>query len=978
MKKVFCSSVFALLCVFFLAQANTTSDYRGFVIHKSVDIPESHCTLVELEHTKTGLQVVHIQNDDPENFFAICFRTHPTKSHGVPHILEHSTIQGSKKFPVSNVFTHMNKRSFATFMNALTGHDLTMYPAATQNEDDFYNLLDVYSDAVFHPLLKPETFAQEGWRLEFETFDDPTTDLVYKGVVYNEMKGHLTSHHVRLVREITARLLPDVRGDVFAGGDPKNIPELTYDEFVQFHKDNYHLGNSLYYFYGNLPLEKHLDFLVDTVIGNQSEKSNSLPPVRELQPRFTTSRHYEIPYPVTDSTQDKTVVGVSYLTTRHTDYQEVLAMQLLDYMLMGLDISPVKAKLLELGICKSVDTYIDTSKEEIPFIFIFDGCSDDQAKAAVGALTQALQDVVASGISSDLLERAIVRFELDESELKKGSGPVGLSYLRSTAVEKLNGGLAQNGLTLRSQLAALQKHVESHPNYFAELIQKHFLNNTHRVSVILTPSLDFTKEEQDQEKITLKNIKAALTPSQKDEIIAQSRRLRQEVETLDILPTITLESVARDVAPIEIVQENVASLEVFHHPAFTNHITYVTLEYALPQLTEEEAWHLGLYTYLLPKLGTNSRGYNDTLALVAKHTGGIGVNTVMHQRTDGMYPTLKISGYALDRKADILFDLMYDTITSADFSDTARIKQLLVKRAGDVDSTLTQMAMSFATEKSLSFQSPEGQIISRLDGVEHCLELLRLSSNLDQELPCLIEKLQNLQKKILPQAKMSLIVVCDDEAYKAHRDLKFGKLHTLPVTDSTPWNISGATQVPNVSTFSYHIASPVAFNARAFRTITFSPYLLLASELITNTHLFPRIRERGGAYFAGAGYDPTTGDFAFKTYRDPNITKTNEAFSEAIAQLVNGDFTEDDVQSAKIGLLQMIDKPVHPSQMAYIGYKHLCLDRSLEERNAFRHALLAANRADIMREASLHLQLPFANSVFVTFASKDMCEFEIK
>ncbi len=978
MKKIVGLSVLLLLGTFFLLQATSKKEYRGFVVTNSYDLPDAHCKLVELKHTQSGMQVVHVQNDDPENFFAICFRTHPTKSNGVAHVLEHSVFQGSEKFPIKNVFFHMNKRSLATFMNALTGPDYTAYPASSESPEDFYNLLDVYSDAVFHPLLKKSSFAQEGHRLEFEQFDDPSSPLVYKGVVYNEMKGSLTSPHVRMIKATTEALFPDAMGDVFSGGDPKIIPELTHEEFVQFHKDHYYPGNSLIFFYGNLPLEKHLDFLVEHVCLNQNKKD----PASEnpLQPLFTAPRYSELSYPTEEAQEEGAIVGISWLTTMQENHDEVLALRVLDHILMGSDSAPLKQHLLASGLCKGVDSGVDANKRQIPFMLYFEGCRPEKAKEIEALVQTTLTRIVQEGLSGELVERTIVQVELEESELKKGKGPVGFSLLHSCAIAKLNRGSAVAGLTLRKQLGNIRDKLEKNPQYFSSIIQKHLLDNPHRVCVVLKPDAELAKNEQEQENQRLVQIREALTQKDIEDILLLSSTLRASDDLPDCLPAIGLEALSKEVPEFPLTQQTLGSLDLFHHPVFTNHITYAALEFALPQIAEEKLWQLGLYTHLLPQLGTKTRGYLDNLNFVSDHTGGIGADVVMRKSENGVYPALRISGKALDRKACVLFDLMADMVVGGDFSDRQRIRQLLIKHASDVEVALKHSALDFATAKTLAFHSVENHVINNLEGLEYCAKIIEVIQNLDSTLDALIVDLQNLQKHILPQQRAHLVLACDKDAYETFYKKQFGALSSLLITQDVPWKPDYTLREPVA--VAYHIASPVAFNARGFRTISYnhedSAYLLLAAELVSTKFLHTRIREQGGAYGAGASYDPATGNFSFKTYRDPSIASSNEAFCEAIDLLCAGNFSETDVQKAKMGILQKLDAPLHPAKGAFLGYQLFCEARGSDKRKAFRTKLLAATASDIQRASSDHLACGFNQSVLVTLASKDICELENK
>ncbi len=979
MKKIIGLFCCVAIGTFFFVQAVSTTDYRGFVLTKSLKLKDACCTLVELEHAKTGAQVLHIQNDDPENFFAICFRTHPTKSNGVAHVLEHSAVQGSEKFPVKNVFFHMTKRSFATFMNALTGHDYTLYPASSECPEDFYNLLDVYTDAVFHPLLTKTCFSQEGHRFEFETFDDPTTPLSYKGVVYNEMKGSLTSPQIRMMRAITKELFPDAMGDVFSGGDPAVITDLTHEELLTFHKDHYAASNCLFFFYGNLPLEKHLDFLADKVL-TSDVKAHAVKD-RPKQPRFTAARSASYEYPATESEaneEDRSIISVNWLTASLDQDEDCLALRVLDHILMSSDAAPLKHELLGSGLCKEADSYVDTSKGQLPFIIYFEGCKAQNAQIIEELILATLKNIADEGISQDMVERTLSKMELEVCELKKGKGPVGMSYLSSVAVAKMHGGLPENALIMHEQLQKLKVNIQKNPGYLSAIIQKYLLDNPHRVCVVLKPSADLASLEKEHEIQKLAEIKKNLTAQEIDDILLVSKEIRNIQNDVAILPTVTLNSVSLDVPQYPLERSTSGILDVFYHPSFTNHITYATLEFPVPELESDDLWLLGLYSYLLPQLGTKERSYRDNLNLIHEHTGGISAAIMTHYAPSGSYPAFKITGKALNRKANILFDLLYDTITSANFADKERIRQLIIKHVSEIEVSIKNSALDYATDASLSHLSNENYISSHVDGIGYAFKVLQLAQSLESKLDAVIFKLQSLQKRLLPQTKAHLILACDKEAYKTFEAAKFGRLSKLPLAEMRPWVFTCC--LPNAVSSYHPISSQVAFNARSFRTISSkhpdSAYVLLGAFLMSNKYLHSRVREQGGAYGAGASYEAISGNFSFKSYRDPNIASTNEAFYEAVNQLCEGHFTEEDVQKAKIGLVQRLDVPLHPSTKAHLGHLLFCDDISEQERKEFRRKILTASIKDIQSAAIEHIACGFNQSVLVTLASKDLLEQE--
>ena len=424
--------------------------YRDFVVTKYLPISELNCILREMIHEPTGATVMHIENDDPENLFCLSFQTLPSSSNGVAHILEHTVLCGSKKYPVKDPFFAMNRRSLNTFMNAFTGADFTCYPAASQVEQDFYNLLDVYMDAVFHPELKELSFLQEGHRYEFADPKDPKSALEIKGIVYNEMKGSLNSGDARLWHAMLEHLFPDLPYKYNSGGDPLVIPELTYPKLIAFHETFYHPSRCLFYFYGNLPLKKHLDTLADKALHNV-KKLAPLKPIPR-QPRFKKPVRKEMPFPIHEAEDlgTKAIIAFGWLTAPIVDQEEVLALSLLDSILMDTDASLLKLPLLESELCVQADGVIDTEVSEVPYSIVCKGCRKEDADKLEKTLMASLQKIVETGIPFPLIESALHQLEFSRTEIAGDQSPFGLTLFMRAGLPRQHGCAAENALMIHS------------------------------------------------------------------------------------------------------------------------------------------------------------------------------------------------------------------------------------------------------------------------------------------------------------------------------------------------------------------------------------------------------------------------------------------------------------------------------------------------------------------------------------------------
>lgn len=396
--------------------------YRNFVVKLSQDLPEIESKLLEVEHKPSGVSIMMIVNNDDENVFNICFRTCPSTSNGVAHVLEHMVLCGSNNYPVRDPFFSMTRRSLNTFMNAFTGADFTCYPAASQIPEDFYNLLSVYIDAVFHPLLTENSFLQEGWRYEL----NPENALTYTGVVFNEMKGAMMSGESRLSEALNAALFPSVTYGVNSGGEPKEILTLSHESVIAFHQSQYTLGRCLFYFYGNIKPSRHLDFLEEKLlrhVGKLEKQTVTVP----LQKRFKEPVRNILKYPSDTQDEDKVLFGLSWLTCSILDQQELLALHVLDVVLMGTDAAPLKSRLLKSGFCKQADMGIDSEIREIPITIVCKGCSHGGAQKLESWIFACLEEIIREGIPNHLVEAAVHQLELARKEITGYSLPYGLS-----------------------------------------------------------------------------------------------------------------------------------------------------------------------------------------------------------------------------------------------------------------------------------------------------------------------------------------------------------------------------------------------------------------------------------------------------------------------------------------------------------------------------------------------------------------------
>lgn len=969
------------------ARLNTPGQvYRDFQVTKAIEITEIQCFIRELIHIPTQAVVMHISNNDQENVFCLSFQTRPDSSDGVAHILEHLVLCGSDKFPIKDPFFAMTRRSLNTYMNALTGCDFTCYPAASQVSKDFYNILDVYLDAVFHPTLNQLSFKQEGHRLEFEIPTDPSSPLQYKGIVFNEMKGAMASSMSRLNEIMNQALFPNLTYGYNSGGDPQVIPQLKYEELVKFHKEYYHPSRCLFYFYGNLPLEGHLDFILENTL-KDVKKTSPLPSLPR-QTRMTSPLYLQKEYPISEeeSSEDKTIIAFGWLTCLLEDQEEVLALCILDIILMCNDASPLKHGLLKSGLCKQASAYMDVEITEIPVLIVLKGCDASNADALEKAMRDTLEQIVARGIDLNVVENAMHQLEIARSEITGDHAPFGLSLFMRSALLKQHGVNAEEGLMIHSLFDRLRQRNLANPQYLPSLIQKYFLDNPHFVRLIMLPSKELAKQENEQEREALDKIRSMLTKKQEQEIIEQAAQLnalqlKQEEADLDVLPKILLADVPKAAQNYLLKEETVNKLSIFTHSCFTNEIIYTDHIFDLPQIPEEELYLIRLLSLFFSQIGTKVHTYTDILNEIQAHTGGIKAAININAQASNhreFTASFNIQGKALYRKATKLFDLINELVNSLDFSDIPRIKEVLLKHDTELQSSFVNSALKYAMNLSSSEMSTPGKLLNQLYGLDYYWKIRELIQNLDRDLPSLISKLKALSLKILGQKAPQIILTCDAVMYDNIKQKATIGYEERESFSQQPWDQDYPLKpIPNQGRI---IASPVAFAVTTFLTVSYehpdSPSLNLAAALFDHLTLHTTIREQGGAYGGGAFNNPLFGKFYFYSYRDPNIVKTLDAFEESVKEILSGNFDDEELEAAKLEVIQAWDTPLYPGSRGERAYSWKQEGKTFEKRQAFRTRLLQATREDIINAVKIHIAPKLKNATTVVFAGKELLEKE--
>ena len=683
--------------------------------------------------------------------------------------------------------------------------------------------------------------------------------------------------------------------------------------------------------------------------------------------------------------QERSMIAIGWLTTLLLNQEELLALILLDSILMESDASPLKHKLLASKLCIHVDGFIDTEMSEVPYVLIFKGCDPQNKEAIEHALFTALHEIIDEGISAALIDAAIYQLELSRLEITGDHSPFGLTLFMRCALAKQHGCQPENALQVHSLFEKLLSQIRD-PHYLTGLIRTYFLDNTHRVCLLMNPDPHLAAQEAMEEKKNLELLKKNLSEEDKFFLVQQAKELKEyqkttEEQSLDCLPKVTLDDVSPLARDFLLKEHHFGPLKVFHHECFTNHILYADLLFDLPPISDEELPYVSLLATLLSEIGSGTRSYQENLSYIQAHTGGISASCGLHLQVSDpkkARPSFNLRGKALYRKAKELFSLMRDTLLTPHFEDTQRITDLLAQlREGQVQQ-LNRQALRYAIQLASSGFSSAGHVGEAWLGLRYFKTIELLTKDLKAQIPRLIDILVSLKNRLFTFQNVHLVLSCSKEMYNDLKDNAFWGLSELPTRPSSMWQLDFPIHVlPSQGRL---IASQLAYSAEVYEAVPYihphAPALTIAAILCENKVLHKRIREERGAYGCGATFSANTGHFYLHAFRDPHILQTWQTFHAAIEKIAAQDFSAQDVEEAKLGVIQQLDQPIAPGSRAMTAYSWLRKGKSKEIRQQFRDQLLALTPSEVAHAVALHLLPKKDSGVFVTFAGQDLLEKE--
>ncbi|MCM1187882.1 MAG: insulinase family protein [bacterium] len=866
-------------------------------------------------HKKTGARVALISNDDDNKVFSIGFRTTPTDSTGVAHITEHSVLCGSKNFPLKDPFVELVKGSLNTFLNAMTYPDKTVYPVASCNDKDFQNLMHVYLDAVFYPntYQNEAIFRQEGWHYEL----NEAGELIYNGVVYNEMKGALSSPDDLLYREITTALYPHTTYAVESGGDPEFIPDLTYEQFLDFHRTYYHPSNSYIYLYGDMDMAEKLDYIdreylshfdylkVDSEIAEEPAFSEPARSVREF------------PVSEGENAEENTYLARAFCMGDTLDREMYVARKVLDHALCNVPGAPLKQALIEKGIGKDVFAFNESLRQPL-FGVVAKGTSAAREEEFLAVIRETLEGIVKNGFDKKALLSAINHFEFQYREADFGSTPKGLMY----GLQMMDSWLYDDNkpfihIEANETYAALRKKVEE--GYFEELIDKYMLKNTHVATVVLLPKEGLAKAQEEALKEKLAGIKSGMSDEELEEVRVMMARLNEFREKEDSpediakIPLLAREDLKRETAPLYNLEKTLGDTPALHHDVFTNGIGYLRLIFKIKDIPQEYFPYIGILKNVYCNMNTEHYTYGELCNEINLATGEISVSQYTYgsaEDADRYTLTMEVSTKALYENLPRALELMEELILRTDLTDTGRLKEVLAENNSRGQEYMMQAGHVVAINRALSYGSIRSAAEDELSGVGQYRLTSGLEKNFEAEGKALVEKLQTLSRMIFRPENLMIDFTGDGaqltKLEQPVADLK-SRLYTCEVKREA--------YVPTPEKKNEGLTTPgqVDYVCRAgnFKKngLEYTGALTVLRVMLGYEYLWMNVRVKGGAYGCMNGFG-RDGSCYFVSYRDPNLRQTIDVFEKAAEFVENYEADERTMTKYIIGAVSELDTPL--------------------------------------------------------------------
>lgn len=967
---------------------NKLSDLKGYEILEERDLTDIHSDGYIIRHIKSGAKITVISNDDENKVFYIGFRTPPEDSTGVPHIIEHTVLCGSEKYPVKDPFVELVKGSLNTFLNAITYPEKTVYPVASCNERDFQNLMDVYMDAVFHPNIYKyrEIFEQEGWHYELDGKDSPIT---INGVVYNEMKGAFSSPDDVLQTEILSTLFPDTSYRNDSGGHPEHIPELTYEKYLDFHRKYYHPGNSYIYLYGNMDVAEKLRWIDEAYLSayDRMEVDSAVRVQKPFEKPVEVTKKY--PVASTEPEEDSAYLSYTMVVGNVMDRKLYQAFDILDYALLSAPGAPLKQALLDAGIGMDITGGYDNSVYQPMFSVIAKNTNASEKDRFLSIIRSVLEDQAAHGINKKSLLAGINSAEFRFREADFGQFPKGLLYglqcLDSWLYDDMQPFLHLEAL---STYRFLKEQVET--DYFEKLVEEYLLDNPHAAVVTLLPERGLNAKQEEMQRERLAAYKASLSDGELEQLIAATKHLKEYQEEpspredLEKIPMLKREDLKKEAAPLYNRIARDGETVLVHHDLYSDGIDYLTLLFDIRDILPEELPYVGILKSVLGLVDTESFSYSELANEINIHTGGIGSSI-------GIYPVVGQDGenakeleLKYEVRTKVLSDKLPDAIRlireillTSKLSDEKRLYEILAQLRSRLQVALSASGHSVASTRAMSYFSRAAWYQDATSGIACFHVIADYEAHFAEKKEELIERLSGLARRIFTADRLMVGITCEQKDFEQVKTA-VGELKRQLYVSAEKGERRLPPFEPCRKNEGFFDASQVQYVARAgnFAAHGFAYHgaLRILKVILGYGYLWIHVRVKGGAYGCMNGY-MRNGDTYFVSYRDPNLSETNDIYGGIPDYIANFTANERDMTKYIIGTVSDMDTPLNPSAKGARSMTAYLQGISQEELQRERDQVLLAGEADI-RALSGMIEAVLSDGAFCAIGNEEKLKDE--
>lgn len=911
---------------------------HGFELVRETTITELNTQAKLFRHARTGAELLSLENDDENKVFGVTFLTPVSDSTGVPHIMEHSVLCGSRKYPVKEPFIELAKGSLKTFLNAFTYPDRTCYPVASTNTADFYNLTDVYLDAVFYPTIGPKHLQQEGWHYEVNSPNDP---LTFKGVVFNEMKGAYSAPD-RIVHEYAQQsIFPDTTYRYSSGGDPKHIPDLTYDQFKRYHETFYHPSNALIYFYGDDDPSERLRRVDEYLRDFEQRRVDA---VVALQPRFDEPQRFVHPYAVGPGTDlsKKSMILVNWLIGETIDPEVSLAYDILDHVLTGTLASPLRKALIDSGLGEELlGGGLNDGLRQAYFSIGLKGVAPDDVDKVEDLVLRTLAELAQNGLDRETIEASINTAEFHLRENNTGHFPRGLSLMLRSLSTWLYGGDPVAPLAFEKPLAALKERIATDNRYLENMINTLFLENHHRTTVISHPDPELAARDEEAEKNRLAEIRAAMSPQQIQELVALNQQLKESQEAPDspealaTIPRLAIEDLDRQekTIPCEVLDRD--GTTVLYHDLFTNGIVYLDVGFDLHAIPQDLLPYVPLFARALLEVGTAREDIVKLTQRIGRSTGGIHPDVYLSTMHDAPEATawLFLRGKAMLSQADELLAILRDIAMTARLDNRERFRQMVLEHKARQEASLIPNGSGVVGARLGAHFGEAAWIGEQLHGISNLFFVRQLARTVENDWPRVQAALEQIRQTLVNRNGMVCNVTLDSVGWQSFAPRLDAFLAEFPrvTAQRAVW-----TPEPLPAFEGLVLPGKVNYVGKAARlddtVFRYRGSAEVINRFLSRTWLWDQVRVKGGAYGVSGRYNRRTGVFAYTSYRDPNLLNTLSVYDESARFLREVSLDQGELTKAIIGTISDIDAYLLPDAKGRVS-----LDRYLtREPDAFR------------------------------------------